>query len=206
MPVTDGNVLKVVVSIDAPDSVECLNVYWYQLSDPTPDNPTDAQIISALDAEMTTVYEGWDDEMASTYTVDTMSVDRMAWNATDLIWEVVEHIGESLLDIDGLGISDAVPHGVAAVITFPTDDPKRRGRKFFPGMAEDGVTSSTLIGAVQTVLAAIGTAIINDVNVLGSAELIAGIASDYGQFIPLALAVVNTIAGYQRRRKPGVGT
>lgn len=206
MPVADGEVLRVTVFIDAPDSVIMNNVYHYQLSDPNPDNPTDAQILTALDVEMTAIYEAWDDEMSAEYDVDRLECDKVEWNAVDDIWEVVDNIGSVVLAIPGLGISDASPHGCSANISFSTSDPKRRGRKFFPGISEDGVDDSTLIGAVQTVLAAMGVAILADRAVTGGANLIAGIPTTLGTFLPLIVAIVNTISGYQRRRKPGVGT
>lgn len=207
MPVSDGDVLKVVVFINGPDSVIMNNVYHYRLDDPNPDNPTDAQIITAIDAEMDGIYTKWDDEMSDEYNVDKLSVDRVEWNAVDSIWETVEHIGESLLDHDGLGISDPVPHGVACNITFNTADPRRQGRKFFPGASEDGMDGSNITGAVQTVLAAMGADVLSDLPVGGgAAELTTGIATNLGTFLPFIIAVVNTIAAYQRRRKPGVGT
>lgn len=205
MTVVDGDVLRVVVSITAPDSVLCQNVFHYRLNDPAADNPTDAQVLSCIDLEISAIYSLWDDEMASDYTVDTADVDKVEWNAGEAIWEVVEHIGSLLIDIDGLGISDACPHGCAANLTFDTVDPKRRGRKFLPGIAEDGVQDSTFIGAVQTVLAAIIAEMLTDRIVTGSASMVAGIPTNLGTWLPFVLGVANVISAYQRRRKPGVG-
>lgn len=205
MTVVDGDVLRVVVSISAPDTVLCQNVFHYALSDPGAANPPDSSVLTSIDLELTAIYELWDDEMSDGYTVDVADVDKVEWNATESIWEVVEHIGSVLLDITGLGISDACPHGCAANLTFDTLDPKRRGRKFFPGIAEDGVDDSTFIGAVQTVLAAMVAEIISDRGVTGGAEIVAGIPSNLGTWLPFILGVANTISAYQRRRKPGVG-
>lgn len=206
MTVVDGDVLKVVVDILAPDSVICQNVYHYQLSDEIPDNPTDAQIMDVINTAMDAIYTLWDDEMNVSYTVDVARVDRVEWDAVNSIWEVVEFIGSTLLDHDGLGISDGVPHGVAANITFSTSDPKRRARKFFPGASEDGVLQSTWIAAVLTVLGNMGAQMLVDRAIIGSAELVPGIATNLGTFLPILVATVNSIAAYQRRRKPGVGS
>lgn len=206
MTVVDGDVLRVVVEIDAPDSVLMNNVYHFQLSDPSADNPNDAQVLSAVSNKMAQLYNTWDDEMSSEYNISTADVDRVEWNDVDDYWEIVEHIGSFLLDIDGLGISDASPHGCAANLTFDTDDPKRRGRKFLPGISEDGVDDSTFISAVQTVLAAVVTALLTNQLVLGDAELVAGIPSNLGTWLPFVTGAANTISAYQRRRKPGVGT
>ena len=206
MTVQDGDILRVVVFIDAPDGVIMNNVFHYQLSDPGADSPSDALILTALTNEMDAIYELWDDEMSTAYTVDRLECDRVEWNAVDSIWEVVEYIGSSILNIPGLGISDATPHGCAANITFTTDDPKRRGRKFLPGIAEDGVDDSTFIAGVLTVLGNIAAEILTDRIVTGQSYLVAGIPSNIGTWLPLIVSVVNTISAYQRRRKPGVGT
>lgn len=206
MTVSDGDIIKCVVFITGPDNVIMNNVYHYQLSDPNTVNPTDLQVVQAVDADMSAIYGHWDDEMSSDYNVDRVEVDRVQWNATDQIWEVVEYIGQSILDIDGLGISDGAPHGCAANITLGTTDPKRRGRKFLPGIAEDGVTHSTFIGAVQTVLTAIAAELLTDQVVAGTADLVMGIPTNLGTWLPFIVAVANTVSAYQRRRKPGVGT
>lgn len=206
MPVSDGEILKVVVVVDMPDTVIANNVYHYRLDDPTPDNPTDAQILTALDAEMTAIYELWDDEMHSGTNINKLVCDKVEWNAVDDVWETVEHIGEALLDIDGLGISNPCPHQVACNITFNTSDPRRQGRKFFMSPSEDGLDGSDVTAAVLTVLGNMASEILSDRAVTGSAELVAGIPTNLGTFLPLAIAAVNSIAATQRRRKPGVGT
>jgi hypothetical protein len=206
MTVVDGDVLKCTVEISAPDSVVMNMVYHYQLSDPTPDSPSDLQILTALDNEMTEIYGSWDDEMADEYTIEEGQVARVEWDAVDGVWEIVEDIGEFLINIPGLAISPSVPHGVAACITFPTDKPKTRGRKYFPGAANDGITESSWIAAVLTVLGTIGASILSDRTVLGSAVLVPVVASITGLPEPLLIASVNAISAYQRRRKPGVGS
>lgn len=206
MPVVDGDILKCVVFIDAPDAVIMNNVYHYALNDPTPDNPTYAQILSAVDIELSKVYNLWDDEMSTEYDVDRVEVDRVVWNAVDSYWEVAETIGSVVMGIPGLGISDACPHGCAANITFNTADPKRRARKFFPGISEDGIEDSTFSAGLLTVLANMGAEILSNQVVTGSADIVAGIPTNLGTWLPLAIALVNTYSAYQRRRKPGVGT
>lgn len=206
MTVVDGDVLKLTVFIDGPDSVIMNNVYHYQLSDPAADLPTDAQVLTALDNEMTEIYGSWDDEMSDDYDIDRGEVARVEWDAVNSVWEIVEDIGSFLITIAGLGISTSVPHGVAANITFPTDKPKARGRKFFPGASNDGITDSDWTGAVLGVLATMGASILSDRDVVGTAVLVPVVASITGLPEPLILASVNAISAYQRRRKPGVGT
>lgn len=207
MAVNDGDVVKVVVDIDAPNLVIMQNVFYWRLDDPTPDNPSNAQIITALDTRVTDIYEQVDAYMNQDYLVDEFTAERIEWNVD--VWETVENLGTAALAVAGEDLTGGVPHGAAATITAQTSRPQTRARKFIPGVGEDQVDESTLSGALLTALALFATSWLTDQLVTGSAELIPVVVGQSGASAGLVYPLLSTAAsgiiGYQRRRKPGVG-
>lgn len=207
MAVTDGDVVKCVVIIEGPDQVLMQNVYHYQLDDPGSANPSNASIVTALDNEITALYEDIEAFMTPDYTVADIEIDRVEWNVD--FWETVETIGDAVIGVVGLAAQNAVPHGVAAVWTANTTRPQTRGRKFFPGIGEAAVDDSTLSGALLTALAAMVVEYLSARPVGGGGELVPVVlgtqAASAGLIYQILTVALNGIAGYQRRRKPGVG-
>lgn len=208
MAVNDGDVVKVVQTIEGPDLVICQNVYYWRLDDPTPDNPSAAQIVAALDTRLDDMYAKWDDGMTAAYEVGDFSVEKIAWDGEK--WETVENVGTGDLNIVGLvGATAGVPHGVAATITAVTSRPQTRARKFLAGMSEGEAVDSTLSGTVLGYLAQFIISWLTDQVVTGSAELVPVVVGQSGPSAGLVYALLaagaSGIAGYQRRRKPGVG-
>lgn len=207
MAINDGDVVKVVVSIDAPNTQIMQNVYYWRLQDPTPDNPSNAQILSALDTKLTAMYQLIDQEMANDYLVDEFWTDKIDWNGT--FWETVESLGQTALAVAGTSANDSIPHGCAATMTAHTSRPQTRARKFLGGIIENNVVDSTLSGSLLTALATFATSWLLDQGVIGSAYLepvVVGQSGPSAGLIYLLLsAAASGISGYQRRRKPGVG-
>ena len=207
MAVNDGDVLRVVVTIDAPNLVVMQNVHYWQLSDPTPDNPSNAQILTALDTKVTTLAQQVDDQQASDYTWSDIAVEKIGWNVDH--WETVENIGTAVIGVNGLSEADSVPHGVAMTITATTPRPQTRARKFIPGIQESGAADSTWNGAVLGAAANYISQWLLEETVVGSAELVPVVVGQSGAsaglIYLLLTGVVSAVAGYQRRRKPGVG-
>lgn len=208
MAVTDGDVLKVVLSIAMPNLQVGANVYYWRLDDPVPDSPSAAQILSAINSKLTDMTNQIDQEISDEYNFDTATVEKVEWDGTK--WETVENVGQTLIDIDGTQAPDAVPHGCAMVVTARTSRPQTRARKFLPGVYGTGTEDSTLAGTVITALGNYGLAWLGAQSVVGSAELVPAVTSvsgpTAGTLFPLVLAIVSSIIGYQRRRKPGVGS
>lgn len=207
MAVNDGDIVKVVVTIEAPALVIAQNVYYWQLSDPTPDNPSGSQILTALNTRLDDMYSKVDESMSLDYEVDDFTVEKVEWDTEK--WETVENLGVSDLSIVGESATDAVPHGVALTITANTTRPQTRARKFLPGFIESQITDSTLSGSVLTLLAQFIISWLTDQAVVGAAELVPVVVGQSGPsaglIYPLIAAGASGIAGYQRRRKPGVG-
>lgn len=207
MTVSDGDVLKVVLDIDCPDLVTANNVYYWQLDDSVPDNPTNSQIMTALDTKLTAMYQTIDQLVHSDYFFDEIKVDRIEWNVD--VWETVENLGLQDIHVAGTSVAGSLPHGVAVTLTADTSRPQTRARKFLPGFAEGEFDNSTLSGTLLTALAAFATAWLASQTVVGSAALDPVVVGQQGDSAGLIYALVsaaaNGISGYQRRRKPGVG-
>lgn len=207
MAVNDGDIVKVVVTVNCPDLVIAQNVFYWELDDPTPDNPSNAQIVTACDTRLDDMYSKWDDGMGADYLVDEFTVERVEWNVDK--WETVENIGTNPLAIAGIGAGDSPPHGIAAVITAQTSRPQTRARKFLPGIVEGQVLDSTISGTVLGYMAQFIVSWLTNQTVVGSAELVPVVLGQSGPSAGLVYALISAaasaIAGYQRRRKPGVG-
>ena len=208
MTVSDGDLLKVVVTILCPETVVAQNVFWYQLLDPIPDSPSNSLIMTTLNQELDAMYSDLQTALNDEYEVEEFKVDRVEWNVD--VWETVESLGVDDLSIVGSNANDAVPHGVAAVLTGDTLRPQTRARKFIPGFGENLFEDSTLEGTIITALAAFIVEWLSNRTIVGSAELQASVAgmsgASAGLIYALTQVAVNGIAGYQRRRKPGVGS
>lgn len=210
MPPAHGDIYKVVVSIDLPSLVIAQNVYAWELSDPTPDSPTNTNVMNALDGKLTAMYNDIAAQVADDVLVDVFDADKVEWNAVDKYWETVESLGQQPLAVAGTNVDDAAPHGCAGVVTADTSWPKTRARKFFPGIAEGAFTDSILDGATLTALSALIVEWLADIIVVGNADLIPVVlavsGSQEGTALRLLAAAAGAIVGYQRRRKPGVGS
>lgn len=207
MAVTDGDIVKAVVTLTGPTQGIAQNVYYWRLDDPTPDNPSNSQILSAVDTRLDDMYAKIDDAMDTDYDVDDFVLSRIEWNVDH--WETVENLGESTLAIAGIYVGDAVPHGVAGIVTAQTLRPQTRARKFLYGLAEAEIADSTWSGAVLGWIAQFIVSWLTDQVVVGSAELIPVVVGQSGPSAGLVYALISAgasaLAGYQRRRKPGVG-
>lgn len=207
MAVNDGDILKVVQSITCPTLVHAQNVYYWRLDDPTPDNPSTAQILAAIDTRLDDMYQKVNNEMSNAYEADNFTVERIEWNVD--VWETVENVGTGNIAIVGDQPGDAAPHGCACVVTAQTSRPKTRARKFLPGVIEVDFEDSTLNGTVLGVLAQFVISWLTAQSVVGSAELVPVVASQSGPtagtIFALISAVTPAIVGYMRTRKPGVG-
>lgn len=112
-----------------------------------------------------------------------------------------------VLNLDGNDTSHDLPAGVSAVVTGLTSSKGRRGRKFLPPFGE--LYSQDQAWTVQAITRLVDWA----------AKWVLGIPTGFspGWLYPIIVEVgtsiwhiingarANTIPGYQRRRKPGVG-
>ncbi len=101
--------------------------------------------------------------------------------------------------------------GAAMVLRFITEELRRQGRKFIPGLTEGDITDNAL--AAPLIAAGLASAVIlNDDFVAGGATLrpctfnstpLSPRFETESRFVPSAF--VNALVGYQRNRQPGAG-
>jgi hypothetical protein len=100
-----------------------------------------------------------------------------------------------------------LPAGVSAVITGPTGASKRRARKFLPPLSETHSDSQSWVSGALVSLTAWAVKWLGGIDVADLLSWLWPIAYDFvhNQYSKVTSSRVNTIPGYQRRRKPGVG-
>lgn len=208
MTVQDGDIVRVRAFIELPSLVEAQNVYYWKLDDPVPASPSNTQVSDALDTKITAMYEDLEGEVTDEMTVDHIEIEKIEW-ATDH-WETVENLDDRSILVAGTTTADMVPHGAAAVITGNTSRPQTRARKFIPGILEARTLESTLTGPALAALGAYAVEWLTDLLLAGSAYLVPAVVGQSGPSAGLSYllteAIVSSIIGYQRRRKPGVGS
>lgn len=200
---SDGDIYKVLLEIEMPNVQLGANVFYWRLDDPEAVEPSKESVTNAIEAHLETMYQEIDQLISDEYTFSDAYIDRIAWDGAK--WETVEDMGSEVINITGTETGDACPHGVACVVTADTPKPKTRARKFIPGVIETAFTDSSLNASLVTALVAWAARWLTDKVVTGSAKLVPGVVTKLGTWEPIILAAVNAIAGYQRRRKPGVG-
>lgn len=206
MTVADGAVLRASARWTSANGQDNINVFWFR-ADFTA-SQTDEATFDGCDGAITRAFLEVDQLMRNTWAVHDLKVD------------VVEHIGGKWQTTANVGFGswgatintaetgDALPEGVAGVGFLYTGLGKHQGRKFLPGFTETfsdagGNVASTLVTGIVAMLTDMLTPyVISAGNDLVSvvADRAAGITRDI-----LEVGASN-VFGYQRRRKPGVGS
>lgn len=114
--------------------------------------------------------------------------------------------GELFSGRDGAVVEDIEPAAVSYFMYAPTANPKIRGRKFIPGVAETTVDNGLVDAATLTALIDLAEYFTNTY-VNGPNSYAMGVLSTVlNQFVPFTESyVISDVPAYQRRRKPGVG-
>jgi hypothetical protein len=187
-----------------PDETIAINVFWALLDDNAGGGPlADADILQAAANYVDNFYDEMGVDLADTLLgtiVEVWAVDEPSGDLTP--------IGDETTTYEGQSVNDALPNGVAGVMSLKTVETDVTGRKFVPGYTDETFVDNNMTGPAlaRAALAAVEWAAqwvdANDV------ILNPGVYSSVKQnfFIATGTVIVNAIAGYQRRRKPGVGT
>jgi len=109
------------------------------------------------------------------------------------------------MTVGGSAGGGVLPFQNSGLITFPTETPKVRGRKFLPGLTEDAIASGLLTSTVTDALLDMGIAMLNNVAATSTTWRYAvKHAGSLGILYPTAALVQNVVCTLGRR-KPGVG-
>lgn len=143
--------------------------------------------------------------------------DRVNMTELDLFeWDFVnnEFDGKAsavVTSLIGEGLGAALPDGISVVMRFLTEELRRQGRKFVPGVLEADTTDNTILSGLLTPALATA-ALLNDDIIAGGATIrpctfnstpTSPRFETASKFVQTAF--VNTLVGYQRRRQPGSG-
>jgi hypothetical protein len=189
-----GNVIRVAAKQRLQEQT-VLNVYHFQLGNTVPD----FQVIEDL-----------------AFRIDFIHFVHAAIASTELQFTTIEmynattetflgEVGYVTLSAGTVG-SDALPNGVAGLVTMPTSQAKTRGRKFYAGLSESGLSEGVFFGLTLSGLVSIGARIIEEFEGDTSGQVYrAGVLNQLGLFRDFTAFTVINIPSYQRRRKQGVG-
>lgn len=200
-----GDVLRVVLSFQLPDSVIAQIVWHYQAVSGTPETPE--SVLTFVANNTHNAFAGILADMSDQ--VQGLIFDMLQWDYTNDRWDGVAALVTTSLD--GTSIQDMLPHGVAPMVSFLTDLGRRRGRKYLPGWTENSITDGAWIAADLTQMGTFALIFDNDIS---SATLLLEpgnfnvdpLSAIFETFQPWNKTVlVNSFANYQRRRRPGVG-
>lgn len=199
-----NTVLKIAQNINLFDTQTAINVFWAKIDDNVGGGPlAETDVLDAVVNYLAKVY------------LDILpSMDASITGSLAEVWTVLEStgdltpVGDIASIFAGTGVGDAFPNGVAAIAAMKTTNTDVTGRKFIPGYVETEAVDNNLTGPAlaRLVLMAVDWAdqhidandVIINPGVYSRAKL---------QFFNTTGAIVaNGIVGYQRRRKPGVGT
>ena len=204
MSISEGTIIKIAQSILLPDTQTAINAYWAVVAEDGGTGPLEEDdVLVAAANYMDQIYENIVADLADTVTASLVEV----WTVNPVDGDLTP-IGDEVATWTPVSTADAFPNGVAAIAALKTTNTDVTGRKFVPGYADTKAIDNNLIGTplANFVLYAVdwGTQYIDANSVI----LTPGVWSQTKLNFYLASGVViaNAIVGYQRRRKPGVGT
>lgn len=198
MAVNGDDVLKVTAKMTWKLDTEVQNVYYVTLG--TGSTVLDDEALDDMAAWMEAIYSILDNSITDDLSFDTIEV----YNVTQD--HAIGEVGWPTLTV-GLSTGESLPPGVAAVATAYTGQKRTRGRKFFGPLTENnqdggewsgGTVADLTLATLEWITAFTG-------GTSGEGWL-PGVIDKIGVFLPFVSAVVRGIVGYQRRRKPGVGS
>lgn len=203
MALSANDILKVVVSLAFPDSVVAQNIFW-TLFENTGGSADEEDVLDDIETWIEAIYDEIAAVMGADVTIDDAKV--YVYDAGD---DDFDEVGDRSLTVPFLQNDDFQPHGIAAVSNANTTNPDVQGRKYWGGFTEpsnlDGYLSGGIIAAMSL---CVGVWIDPFVGVETGSDFVPGVYSlTKSTFYPFNLdASTNLLWGYQRRRKPGVGT
>lgn len=204
MTIAEGTIIKLAQNILLPDDQVAVNVYWAVVEDSIGPGPVDEDdVLDAAANWMDEIYANLVTEISDLVTSTLVEV----WEVDGLTGDLTP-IGDELTTWTPTGASDAMPNGVAGITSAKTTSTDVTGRKFYPGLQDTRAEDNNWIsGTLTAMLAAAADWVLGWVDA-NDVEFIAGVYSmTQNSFYPMTgVIIANAIAGYQRRRKPGVGT
>lgn len=145
----------------------------------------------------------WADIASSLASITQLKIDVVNADGT-----VARDLGVKVLDVPGIINSSTQPGAVSTMLFVPTLRPKTRGRKFVPGVSEQGIENGFITPGVIADLAILALPYFSDFIGLTGTAYIPGVMSTVTATFEAFLKTVgfNDIPDYQRRRRPDRGS
>lgn len=205
MTVAHGKVLRVSARFRDALSGDVVNVFYVLTNFATPQ--AEADVMTALDTNLTASYGNFDQHMISTTEPVDLKVDVVEFQAGK--WVVTQNVG---LTSWGAGLTtaetnDALPPGSAVLLKLRTGLGKHWGRKFFGAFTELNNVVGYVSSALQTAVLAFGTGMLSPITI-SAGNTMKYVVPDtvYGLARYVTEVAVNSIWSYQRRRRTAVGS
>lgn len=206
MAIETGDVLRVAARLLWFGASDIVNVFWVQVLDDAAE--TLDNIITSVKTHLEAIYIAHNNVVPD----DTDYADISVAN-----WSKGEAYGASgwpTLTIGGNN-NDPYAPAVSAFVYFPTYVPNVTGRKWYGPLTEPDINAGILTGATITLLEAgvvafLGIATNPTYGVQTQFRIPhfieGGVELETPQFIIPVSGNIDSVAGYQRRRRPGAGS
>ena len=203
MVISSGTVLKVVASMLFPDSVIAQNVFNVVVTDlVTSDEGED--VLADCITWLEDMYTHFLAQIANDVTTSEATVYEYDSGEDD--WD---EVGTDTWSVTFTNANEMLPHGIAVVVHARTVDPDTLGTKYIGGFTEDAQNNSNVGAGVITdmvdFLAEWVTPFVG-VETGGTFGPVIWSPTDTTPRVMSGTGYVNGQVGYQRRRKPGVGS
>lgn len=202
MGLSNGDIIRVVIEYSLPNSSQALNVLYFELQEFLGTNADCVQ--DFVDFVTDEWHDQWKDAAAALASIIGVTVDKMNLDGT-----VAENVGSSTLDLDGTLGSEITASAVSGYIMANTAQPKTRGSKYVPGLAESMLTESVWGATAMAKLIALSIIyMLQYTNPNTGNEYNPGVLSRATDtFITFnETSETSDVPAYQRRRKPNVGS
>lgn len=202
MTIATNDLVQATMTIALPSGVRANNIFTMRYNG----------IIDVANGVAATEFVDWAQLMysqLSTIVISASGVLSVRVLTLNTDGTVKELIADEAVNEFGAGGTEMLPHGAAAVIRAATTDPRAFARRFIAGINEAQQTSSAWAAGTLTALAAFGVEWMAGpfANAIGGLYSQGVLNILTGQFREcLGTVVVSGTVGYQRRRKPGVGS
>lgn len=201
-----GDILRATLRGVMLDSVQFNLVHTYRVITGTELDYT--AIAVAIETQLETGYTALEAELHDSVISDDLTLAE--WDFTDN-----EFDGKALVlanALIGADVAEAYPGGIGVLMRWPTEELRRQGRKFVPGVHETNAQGNN-IGAATVAAAATSAAILNNTFAAGALLLhpcTFNVDPTSPRFETSSLFsvtdfFVNLGPGYQRNRQPGAG-
>lgn len=206
MPIVDGDYLRVTADLLDPRGNHVMNVWHFQVTGVA--SPTDANVVSAAEAEILQLYALFDEDIVSGYSDNLILIDKVDWVIDH--WETIYTLSNDAWPPGYTpgAVADELPPGVSSMITLGTLLRKHSGRKYFSGYGEGANTAAGLIlAAVMSDMANVAAEILTPRAIPVDGGSLIHVVPNYKGTVMnhVVFTVMNNIWRSQRRRQPGVG-